>query len=156
MTFELEADLVRLFADSVHRFPIEALSPGATRLLIIGHETRLPEAGKGGGGGSVDLLAVDDRGELWVIEAKLSRNAECVPLYVFANQLLRYASALRQVEFSTLHGHLQDFAFGRRGIRPPEYLASRWLCARSLEEMLGAWLEIHGMDAADTEAAELV
>lgn len=154
MAFADERDLIRAFGGLVAHFPTAALSPEARHLLVIGSEVHLEAGSTSGGAGSADLLAVDDRGELWLIEAKLQRNAQSNPWYLFGRQLSTYADALSRVGLAGIHSHLQDYAFGRRtSLAPPATLATRWLQARSLQDMLRPWLADLGRP---TEATQLV
>lgn len=147
MRFKDEGDLVRSFCELLPTFPRAALSPDAAGLLVIGSEVHLPTASAAGGGGSADILAIDDHGELWLIEAKLSRNPQVNPWYLFGNQLSRYAHALTATGLTGLHVHLQHYAYGRRaGLRPPSSLAQEWRLTRDLEGMLKAWLSQLGRD----------
>ncbi len=125
--------------------------------IIIGHELTLPNAGAGGNAGSLDLLLLEPSGELWAIEAKLSRNAQSNPEYVFGNQLKRYAISMMETHFREHHRHIESFAFGHRvHLKPPEVLATRWQNARSLEAMLRGWLELRGDASAADRARYLV
>jgi hypothetical protein len=146
MAFNNEAELVRAFANSIDAFPSEALSVGARHMLVIANELSLPGAGSGGANGSADIVTVDDQGELWMIEAKLCTNPEIAPAYVFGNQLTRYARALTRTTLASLHRHFQDYAYSRRAVlRPPPQLATAWLNARFLSDMLESWLSFFGM-----------
>ncbi len=130
---------------------------GKLDAIIIGHELTLPSAGAGGNAGSLDLLLLEPSGELWAIEAKLSRNAQSNPEYVFGNQLKRYAISMMETHFREHHRHIESFAFGHRvHLKPPEVLATRWQNARSLEAMLRGWLELRGDASAADRARYLV
>lgn len=150
--FDDEGDLVRAFGSLLHAFPRNALSPGARELLILGNELRLPGGSTTGGHGSLDLLAVDDLGEVWLIEAKLRRNPQRNPWYLFGRQLTAYAEAVTRVGLQGIHRHLQEYAFGRRPrVTPPAALADRWLGARTLADMLRPWLAGLGGDRVSPE-----
>jgi hypothetical protein len=82
------------FGKVIDTWPSEAMSENASHTVIIGNEVPIQGGGDGGGTGSIDLISVDDWGELWVIEAKLRGNHQSIPAYVFGNQLMRYAHHL--------------------------------------------------------------
>lgn len=65
------------------------------RLFIWGHEILLPD-GKGDyNSGILDLIGTDERGEVWLIEAKLNSNKEWNS-NIWENQLGLYAKSLRK------------------------------------------------------------
>ncbi|QRG67209.1 hypothetical protein [Brevibacillus choshinensis] len=62
-------------------------------LFVWGYEFWLPEGGKRGYTGAIDLLATDDRGNVWLIEAKQSGNPE-LSSHIWENQIMNYRRAL--------------------------------------------------------------
>lgn len=145
MDYESEADLVRAFGAAIDSWPKDTLFIGAHKIVIFAHELSLEGAGPNGSAGSADIVAVDDLGEVWIIEAKLARNPQSNPYYAFGNQLARYGYALATTQIQKLHTHIQDYAYGRRHVlQPPEKLAPAWRNVRDLEGMLEQWLNIFG------------
>lgn len=155
--FPSETHLVQSFAAHLaHQLP-RPNAGAELDAIIIGHELTLPSAGAGGNAGSLDLLLLEPSGDLWAIEAKLSRNAQSNPEYVFGNQLKRYAISMMETQFREHHRHFESFAFGHRvHLKPPEALATRWQGALSLEAMLREWLELRGEASAADRARYLV
>lgn len=142
MEFKNEADLVRAFGAAIDSWPTSTLVEGAGNIVIFAHELNLEGAGPNGNAGSADIVAVDDAGEIWVIEAKLRRNPQSNPYYVFGNQLARYANGLCHSSLTDLHRHIQDYAYGRRSVlTPPDNLAESWQNIRDLEGMLDQWMK---------------
>ena len=156
MSYVNEAQLVQAFANRMER-QLAILDHGdELEGILIGHELTLPSAGAGGNAGSLDLLLLEPSGELWAIEAKLSRNSQSNPEYVFGNQLKRYAISMMETPFLKLHRYLESFAFGHRVlIKPAAPLAELWVAARSLEDMIRSWLILRGHDDAFNHARHL-
>jgi len=148
--FADESALVFSFAAGIDRWPRSALRNGASRMLVIGNEVAVHGAGSGGSTGSIDILAVDDRGEVWLIEAKLARNTQSDPAYVFGNQLARYASGVMKMDVASIHRSLEEYLYGRRSvIKPPASLSHEWMRCKSIEEMLAVWYRAAGKQGAE-------
>ncbi|MGO0060138.1 hypothetical protein ACTID9_09045 [Brevibacillus fluminis] len=62
-------------------------------LFVWGHEFWIPEGGKNGYTGAIDLLATDECGNVWLIEAKQSCNPELSGT-IWENQIMGYRRAL--------------------------------------------------------------
>lgn len=74
-----------------NRISINGLPP--MYLFVWGHELWIPEGGKSGYTGSIDLVATDEKGRVWLIEAKQSGNPElCKDIWY--SQILNYRKAL--------------------------------------------------------------
>ena len=66
------------------------------RLFVWGAEIWLPEGGRDGFSGSLDLIATDDDGRVWLVEAKLRANPELCPA-IWQKQLLPYRYGLSRL-----------------------------------------------------------
>lgn len=153
---DLEADLVRRFAFGLAEHGLE-IAPGVRHLAFIaGHEVVLAGAGTHGNAGAADLLMVTEDGRWWIVEAKLARNSECQPNFLFGNQLARYATAMEALGLSGLHPRLESYLYGRRSVlRPPEALLERIERTRDLTSALAVWCADLGAPEPEREARRL-
>ncbi|MFY0544978.1 hypothetical protein [Brevibacillus sp. H7] len=87
-----ERHLVYEFVNHVHRQPL-VVNDQPIHLFIWGYELWMPEGGKQGGAGIIDLMATDDQGRTWLIEAKHSLNFELRP-EIWEYQVLNYRKTL--------------------------------------------------------------
>lgn len=143
ISFSLESELVQRFAESVSSWPE---TTDRSPLCIIGHEVSVPGGGRVGDRGSVDIMAVDTDGDLWLIEAKLRASAESTPEQVFGEQLVRYGRALAGRSLHEVHPRFRGYLFGRRSVlAPPDRLQRAWKESETLREALKAWLEVDGI-----------
>lgn len=69
------------------------ISEKKSAFLVWGYELWLPEGGKNGYSGSIDLIATDEHGNVWLLEAKQSANPELSPA-IWDNQILNYRRGL--------------------------------------------------------------
>jgi hypothetical protein len=123
MVFGSEAALVAAFARSVADRGIATEAGVALDAFVAGHEIALARASVRSNIGAADLLLVTSDGRWWLVEAKLARNAECDPHYLFGNQLARYADSIERLGLTGLHARLESYLYGRRtALQPPESL----------------------------------
>lgn len=66
------------------------------RWFVWGVEIWLPEGGRDGYSGSLDLIATDEAGLVWLVEAKLRTNPELCP-DIWKKQLLPYRYGLARL-----------------------------------------------------------
>jgi len=100
---------------------------------------------------------VTDDGRWWLIEAKLVRNSESQPNFLFGNQLARYALAIEKLGVPKLHQRLASYLYGRRkALSPPESLSLRFENARDLADILATWCADGGACDAAAESARLL
>lgn len=152
-----EGDLVTQFAQSVASVGLRLASGAHLDGFIAGSEIGLLGASQRGNTGAADLLMVTADGRWWLIEAKLAKNTECSPSFLFGNQLARYAQAMETLGVQRFHSRLESFVYGRRkGLQPPEYLRIRLEAARDLVDALDAWCAYRGLAHPRREAEQLV
>lgn len=72
------------------------------RWFVWGAEIWLPEGGSDGFSGSLDLIATDDIGQVWLVEAKLRTNPELSP-EIWQRQLLPYRYGLSRLTPDTIN-----------------------------------------------------
>lgn len=155
--FANESELVRVFADSLAKSGLQLTPSKRTAGFIVACELPLRGSGISGSMGSADLLVVTEDRRWWLIEAKLRRNPESDPAYLFGNQLARYAAAIECEGLSNLHPYLQSYFFGRKAsLQPPATLRSTLAAAADLKGALTAWSASRGSPRPEDEADELV
>lgn len=91
-----EKHLVQEFIEYTLKKPIEICNR-PVNFFIWGYEIWLPEGGRYSGPGRLDLLATDDNGRVWLIEAKHSLNPE-LGAAVWNSQILNYRKTLSQLK----------------------------------------------------------
>jgi hypothetical protein len=74
-----EMEMVHQFIRYTHRHRVQISPQRSLHFLVWGYEFWMPEGGRDGGSGSIDLLATDDEGHAWLIEAKREDNPELNP-----------------------------------------------------------------------------
>jgi hypothetical protein len=88
-----EQHLVNEFIKYTHRNKLRISETEEVWLFIWGHEVWLPEGGKQGFNGSIDIIGTDEKGNVWLIEAKQSLNPELCE-GIWENQILNYRRGL--------------------------------------------------------------
>jgi len=100
--FADEATLHDMVEDAPELLPLS----GSPRLVVVGREVAL-------GGGYADLLAVDQDGQLVIIEIKLARNAEARRAVIA--QVLAYAAALMGTDRGAFEREILGSHLAKRG-----------------------------------------
>ena len=88
-----EQHIVHEFAKFTHTNKVKLPDGKEFWFFIWGYEVWLPEGGKQGFNGSIDLLASDESGNVWLIEAKQSANPE-LSSSIWDHQIIKYRGAL--------------------------------------------------------------
>lgn len=91
--FASKKHLVDEFIKYTHSNKLNLSNATQVGLFVWGHEIWLPEGGKSGYNGSIDLIGTDELGNVWLIEAKQSANPELNP-GIWKKQILNYRWAL--------------------------------------------------------------
>lgn len=91
--FASEKHLVDEFIKYTHSNKLNLSYGKQVHLFVWGYEMWLPEGGKLGYNGSIDLIGTDELGNVWLIEAKQSANPE-LNKAIWNNQILNYRKAL--------------------------------------------------------------
>lgn len=92
--YAIESQFVNEFIEFTFNHPLVIKGDERT-LFIWGHEVLLPD-GKGNyNSGILDLIGTDDKGEVWLIEAKLNNNKEWNS-GIWQNQIGLYAESLKK------------------------------------------------------------
>lgn len=92
--YALEREFVNKFIDFTIEHPL-LINEEERKLFIWGHEISLPD-GKGNyNTGKLDLIGTDEKGEVWLIEAKLNSNSEWNST-IWKNQIEMYANSLQK------------------------------------------------------------
>ncbi|GAA4713906.1 hypothetical protein [Brevibacillus fulvus] len=140
-----EQHLVTEFIRYTHKRKLCLASGQALSLFVWGHELWLPEGGKKGYTGAIDLLATDETGNVWLIEAKQSANPELSPL-IWENQIVNYRRGLarRTPEEVSLKTRRFLLNKGELGLAHP-FLSPD---CDSLLEAFCSWADHQGMDRA--------
>lgn len=110
-----EGHIVKEFIQYTLNKPV-SISPDQTiRFFVWGFELWLPEGGKQGYSGSIDLIASDELGNVWLIEAKQSANPELNP-ELWRNQILNYRWALARRSHNEISMKSRRFLLGNGSI----------------------------------------
>jgi hypothetical protein len=88
-----EKHIVEEFIEHTRREKIIINNREKVFFFVWGYELWLPEGGKAGYSGSIDLIATDEQGRVWLIEAKQSGNPE-LNSQIWLKQILNYRRAL--------------------------------------------------------------
>lgn len=89
--YALEKELVDVFLNYTIQQPL-LINRRYVRFFVWGYEMYMRD-GRGNNAGTLDLLATDETGEVWLIEAKLCTNAEWNEL-IWQNQISLYRQGL--------------------------------------------------------------
>jgi hypothetical protein len=98
-------------------FPDILKSDNGLHVFVWGHEVDLHDAGRRGGDGSADLITTDEKGMVWLIEAKFSQTSERGD-FVWGNQLLRYKQAIQCMEWQDILAYAKNFLRWNEKIKP--------------------------------------
>ncbi len=112
-----ERDYHMHLIEHIDRLPELLKSESGVGVFVWGHEVKLLDAGSGGGDGLADLFTVDERGVVWLIEAKFGYNPE-LSRFVWERQLLRYRTAIARMSWQRLLHSCETFLKGREATRP--------------------------------------
>lgn len=96
-----EKQLVSKFIEETKRHPIN-VNGQLKNWFIWGAEIWLPEGGCDGFSGALDIIATDEDGYVWLIEAKLRTNPELSP-EIWKRQLLPYRRGLARLSADTVN-----------------------------------------------------
>jgi len=88
-----EEHIVHELIRYTHNNKLHLPSGSSLHFFVWGYEFWLPEGGKSGYTGSIDLIATDNNGNVWLVEAKQSANPE-LNANIWENQILKYRWAL--------------------------------------------------------------
>jgi hypothetical protein len=138
-----EADYHQWF---INHFNQLALPSKSKSILIVGHELSLFGGSKKGGSGSADLVAVDEEGCAWLIEAKIASSAEFNTVW---EQLIRYRDSLQaHNRWDVLERQMLKFITGREKCKPasPIFQGCDTLC-----DVFQVWLKSIGKTSSDPE-----
>lgn len=131
-TYANEEQYHQWFIDNITEWTINQKT---SRLLVIGHEISLFGGSVNGGLGSADLLAVDEDGLLWLIEAKLSSSAEFGRVW---DQLLRYRDSMEHHnKWPALERQMLKFLCGKEKVKPASATIDK---PESLKNTILTWL----------------
>ncbi|QXP86379.1 hypothetical protein [Methylococcus capsulatus] len=140
-TYANEEQYHQWFIDNITEWTINQKT---SRLLIIGHEISLFGGSVKGGLGSADLLAVDEDGLLWLIEAKISSSAEFGTVW---NQLLRYRDSMqRNNKWPALERQMLKFLCRKEKVEPHNTTIDK---PKSLKKTISTWLAYIGRTDID-------
>ncbi|WP_041360533.1 hypothetical protein [Methylococcus capsulatus] len=132
-----EADYHQQIINCIDLLPNQLKSEEDLHVFVWGHEIKLLDAGRNGGDGSADLLTVDEKGNVWLIEVKFGYNSE-LSRFVWENQLKRYKRAIESMSYQRLLRYTKEFLKGRELTKPTDVVS---LQAESIVEALAAWQE---------------
>lgn len=140
-----ENHLVTEFIQYTQQNKLVLASGKTCALFVWGYEFWLPEGGKKGYTGAIDLLATDEHGNAWLIEAKQSANPELSSL-IWENQIMKYRRALsrRTQEEISLKTRRFLLAKGGSGMDHP-YISDG---CDSLLDAFRDWAVYQGKEAA--------
>lgn len=85
-------------------------------LFVWGAEIWLPEGGRDGFSGSLDLIGTDDLGQVWLVEAKLRANPELCPA-IWEKQLLPYRYGLAQLHSDTINRRSRRYLISQGSVK---------------------------------------
>lgn len=110
-----EQGLVRRFIEETMRSPI-VVDGEQHHWFVWGAEIWLPEGGSDGFSGSLDLIATDDIGRVWLVEAKLRTNPELSP-EIWGRQLLPYRFGLSRLSPDVVNRRSRRFLLNQGAIK---------------------------------------
>ncbi|WKA50199.1 hypothetical protein QWY22_15010 [Planococcus liqunii] len=142
--YAIERELVNRFIEYTFTHPLN-IEGEERRLFIWGHEILLLD-GKGDyKAGILDLLATDEKGEVWLIEAKLCNNKEWTPA-IWKSQVGPYAKSLmKRTEQEIALGARRYIVKESAGAVFPQFLPTD---TSSLVEAFCHWAVFLGQDRA--------
>lgn len=143
-----EQGFVRSFIEAANQSPI-VVNGNSKSWLVWGAEIWLPEGGRDGFSGSLDLIATDDTGQVWLVEAKLRTNPELVPI-IWEKQILPYRYGLAQLNPNTINRRSRRYLVNQGAIKT--FLQEVQDC-RHLYDAFAAWAKAQGF--GDDTAREL-
>ena len=117
-----EKNLVNEFIRYCWDHPVSIEGVGNRHLFCWGYELWLAPGRNISDGGKIDLVATDDTGMVWLIEAKLHNNPElCAELW--QNQVIRYRKALSDMPPTTWVSQTRRYLTGASASAPsPSFL----------------------------------
>ncbi|MCX7780013.1 MAG: hypothetical protein N2491_03730 [Negativicutes bacterium] len=117
--------------------------------LVWGAEIWLPEGGRDGFSGSLDLIATDDTGKVWLVEAKLRTNPELCPA-IWQKQILPYRYGLAQLTPDTINRRSRRYLINQGAIKVAVHESQDY---RHLYDAFIVWSKDKGF--SDNTAREL-
>ena len=147
-----EKNMVHEFIRATWRNPVLLHGAESRHLFCWGYELWLAPGLTIDDGGSVDLIATDDTGAVWLIEAKLHSNPElCQNLW--NKQVIRYRQALSDMPPEIWVSQTRRYLKGSSLNAPvPEFLENG---CDSLEKCFVAWCKHRGESMPDEKGREL-
>lgn len=117
--------------------------------FVWGAEIWLPEGGRDGFSGSLDLIATDETGLVWLVEAKLRTNPELVPA-IWQKQVLPYRYGLARLNPDIINRRSRRFLVNQGAIKITPKESEDY---RQLYDAFAAWSKSKGL--GDNIAREL-
>ncbi len=137
-----EHGLVQRFIEETMRRTI-IVNGEQRRWFVWGVEIWLPEGGNDGFSGSLDLIATDDIGQVWLVEAKLRTNPE-LSKEIWTRQLLPYRYGLSRLSPDTINRRSRRYLLNQGAIKT----SSLSLDYKHLYDAFLSWVKDNALEAS--------